>query len=160
MNRGDDCTGQFKGDRLSPVLRHPELLSQKCLSRRGAECDDDARFHLADLLHQPGRAGAYLPGTWLFMQTPASLDHHELEMLDRVGHVNSPAVDARVFECSIQQLAGGADERVTGSVFLVPWLLADQHDFSPSRSFAEDCLRGVQPKMAATTLPGRFLQLG
>src|SRR5438045_3579111 len=76
-------------------------------------------------------------------------------MLHDVGDVHDSAIDPRLLERAIEQLAGGADERMTGEILLVARLLADQHDARAFRPFAEHGLRGVFPQIAvAATLRG------
>lgn len=66
-------------------------------------------------------------------------------MLDRIGHVNAPAIDARLRERPVQQQAGGSDKRTALEVFLVSGLLADKHDLGVGRAFSEHCLDSVFP---------------
>src|SRR5580698_8694965 len=67
--------------------------------------------------------------------SPATLD--EFKMLDRVGDVDQPPVDARLFQRVIQQLSRGPDERAADDVFLIAWLFTDEHHQRAAWTFAE-----------------------
>jgi hypothetical protein len=71
-------------------------------------------------------------------------------VLDGVGHVGRCAVDPRLLERPIEQLAGGPDERRASEILLVARLLADEHHPRAERALAEDGLRRVGVERAAT----------
>src|SRR4051794_2917812 len=71
------------------------------------------------------------------------------EMLHGVSHVDVAAIDARFFERAIEQLAGGPDERLSGEIFLVAGLLAEEQQLRAFRSFAEDGLRSTFVEMTS-----------
>ena len=73
----------------------------------------------------------------------------ELEVLDRVGDVDARAVDPGLLQRRVEQLAGRADERPSGEVFLVARLLADEHDRRVERPFAEHGLGRMLVEVAA-----------
>src|SRR4051812_42813539 len=73
----------------------------------------------------------------------------EFEVLHGVGHVDRGTVDPRLFERRIKQPTRGPDERAPGDVLLVAGLLADEHDRSVERTFAEHRLRRMLVKVAA-----------
>src|SRR5207248_7188824 len=75
-----------------------------------------------------------------------------LEVLDDVGHVDGRSIDARFTERAIEQLARRSDERVPAQVFVVPRLLADEHQLRFLRAFAEDRLRAAAPQIARLTV--------
>jgi hypothetical protein len=72
-----------------------------------------------------------------------------LEVLDRVRHINGRPIDARLLQCVAEELARGADERVSSEVLFVAGLLAHEHHRGRRRAFAEHCLGSVTPKWAA-----------
>jgi hypothetical protein len=72
---------------------------------------------------------------------PASL--LPLEVLHRVGDVDFGSDYAGLFKRAIEQLAGGAYERLALEVFVIAWLLADHNDAGVFRSFTEHGLRSV-----------------
>jgi hypothetical protein len=82
------------------------------------------------------------------------LDAHELEVLDRIGHVDAPPVDPRGLERLVEQPARRPDKRMTLAVLLVARLLAHQHHLGGPRPFAEDGLRRAHPEMAAAAGTG------
>ena len=65
----------------------------------------------------------------------------EFEVLDRVGDVDPPPVDAGLFQRHVQQLSRWPDERPADDVLLIARLLADEHDLGVVRSFTEHGLR-------------------
>jgi len=73
----------------------------------------------------------------------------ELEMLDRIGHVNAPAIDAGLLERLVQKKPGGSHERAAGEILAISRLLADQHEGGAARAFAGHRLRGVAIERAA-----------
>jgi len=52
----------------------------------------------------------------------------EFEMFHGVGDVHLRPVYARLFQRAIEQPAGRADERLALAVFLITWLLPNEHD--------------------------------
>ena len=69
----------------------------------------------------------------------------ELEMLDRIGHVNAPAIDAGLLERLVQKKPGGSHERAAGEILAISRLLADQHDLRVGRSLAKHRLGRIPP---------------
>src|SRR2546422_151936 len=67
-------------------------------------------------------------GVRCLVDAPLATASGEREVLDGIGDVRRLAVDADFFECSIEDLAGRADERLALSVLDVAGLLADEHD--------------------------------
>lgn len=73
----------------------------------------------------------------------------ELEMLDRVRHIDTLAIPARLDERPVQKKSRRSDERSTFAVFSVPGLFADKHHMRVPRSLAEHGLRGVLAEWAS-----------
>src|SRR6185312_3118764 len=73
----------------------------------------------------------------------------ELEMLDRIGDVGAAAVDAGLLQRPVENLPGGADERMAGKILLIARLLADEEDRGARRALAEDGLGRVPVEIAA-----------
>src|SRR5689334_19307808 len=67
----------------------------------------------------------------------------EFEVLDRIGDVDAPPVEAGRFEGTIEHLPRGADKGLAGQIFLVARLFAHEHYLRRLRPFAEDRLRRV-----------------
>ena len=69
-------------------------------------------------------------------------------MLDDIGHIRLPPLDAGLRERIAQETAGGADKWMPCTIFFVARLLADEHDVGGRLPLAEDRLRCVPPEMA------------
>src|SRR5438552_86278 len=123
-----------------------------------AEQDDQARPDHLDLRFQPGPAGTHLPGVWLLVQ-PALPPPGPAKVLDGVGDVDAPAVDAGLLQTPLQQLARRADKGLALKVLMIARLLADQHQPSMFGALAEHRLGRVGPKVAGLARGGRLLQL-
>jgi hypothetical protein len=63
------------------------------------------------------------------VQSAPSLDHHELEVLDCVSHVDPTAVDAGLLQRGVEELPRRAHKWMTEPVFLISRLLTHEHDF-------------------------------
>ena len=83
---------------------------------------------------------------------------HELEMFDRAGNVDLLAVDAGLDQGTIEHLPRRSDERLSGEIFLVAGLLADQHNSRVRRTFAKHGLRRILPERAGAAMSGLFTQ--
>jgi hypothetical protein len=97
-------------------------------------------------------------GGFLVKPPLRELDAHELEMLDRVGHIDAPPVDPCGLECLVEQPARRADKGMTLAVLLVARLLAHQDHLGGPRPFAEDGLCRAYPEMAAAAGAGGCAQ--
>ena len=148
MVRGDRPLAVVADDELAAVLRDLEVLADQRLRGRRAEADDHLRLHHRDLPLHPRPAGRDLPRRRLLVDPPAAAGL-ELEVLHGVRDVGLRAVDADLFEDFVEQLPGGADERLAGLVLAVARLLADEDDAGVPRAFPEDRLRRVLVEVAA-----------
>src|SRR5439155_13331338 len=83
-----------------------------------------------------------------------------LEVLDRVGHVGGPSLDARLLETAVEQSPRRPHERLPGPVLLVARLLADEHHLRGGPSGTEDGLRGGFPERARAAARGRLPERG
>jgi hypothetical protein len=115
--------------------------------RRGAQSDKETRTYGLDLIKQPVSAYLYLTRVRAFVQPPFA-PLLELEMLDRVRHIDALAVQAGITKGFIQQKPCRSDERSALAVFSVPGLFANEHHVCVWRPFTENGLRGVFPKRA------------
>jgi hypothetical protein len=79
-------------------------------------------------------------------------------MLDRIGHIGRVAFDPGLGERAIEQTTSRTDKRFAGEIFLIPWLLADQHDASGFLPLAENRLRGVAPQRTVAAMASIFAQ--
>src|SRR5688572_13314887 len=126
-----------------PVLPgHLERAAEQRLRRGRAEADDDLRLHDLELGLEPRPARLDLGGVRLGVNadlaapappTPAAQTGRRLplEVLDRVGHVRRPAVDAGFGQPLVEHPPRRSDEGPPGQVLLVARLLADEHQLGP-----------------------------
>jgi hypothetical protein len=70
------------------------------------------------------------------------------KVLDGIGQVHIGAIDARLCECFVENVAGGSDERFAGAILFVPGLLADEQQPGTRCPGGEDDVRGVLPEFA------------
>ncbi len=77
----------------------------------------------------------------------AALD--EFEVLHRIGHIKLFAVEPKLLDCLIEQLAGGPHKRLAREVFLVAGLLTHQHERRMRQTRAEHPLRCGLVQLAA-----------
>ena len=75
-----------------------------------------------------------------------------LEVLHHIGDVDGRAIDPSFGERLVEQLPGRADERMTGQVFLIAGLLADEHQPRARRALAEHRLRAELVEVARLTV--------
>jgi len=80
-------------------------------------------------------------------------------MLDRVGDVNLIAIDSRLRQRAIEDFSSRPDKRFSGDIFIIPRLLADQHDRRAFWSFAENGLRRAFVKMTRRAIAHCFANI-
>jgi hypothetical protein len=114
----------------------------------GTEAHHNRRPHDADLGLQPWAARSDLLGARLLVKTTLP-GGTPLEVLDHIGHVGLPAIDARLVQRTVPQGARRAHEGLALQVLTIARLLAHEHDGGARRTFAEDSLRGVAVKIAS-----------
>ncbi len=160
--------GMVGGDRLgrparrreaAAVLRDPEGVTEDRAGGGGAEADQDVRMDRRQLGFEPRAAGRQL-GRSRRLVDPALAALLELEVLDRVGDVDSLAVEADLGQRPVEHLAGRADERRAMPVFLISRLLTHEYDARVGRPAAEDRLGGVTVEVAAGAARGGRAELG
>ena len=78
------------------------------------------------------------------------------EVLHRICDIDLPAINSRFHKQGVQKFAGRFDERFTFHVFLLPGLLADQHDFGARRAFPVNRLTRMSPEAAILAIPCFF----
>src|SRR5581483_5725678 len=153
MHRREHERRERRGHERAPLRRHLELPPEQRLRRRRPKTDDRARFHELNFRIEPRTARRDLRRV-RFLVNAALAARLPFEMLDDVGDVDRRAIDAGVDERAIEQLAGRADERVAGEVFLIARLLADQHQLGLACAFAEHGLRTAQIQIAGLAVFG------
>lgn len=81
-----------------------------------------------------------------------------LEMFHHIGNVNLGTVDAGLEQSFVEQLASGADERVSCEILAVARLFAHEHDRGSRGTFSEDRLGGIFPEVTRLTSSCLVLQ--
>src|SRR5215469_15278962 len=132
---------------LSALLGDAKSTPQQGLGCGCAETNDYLRLYQVDLDLQPLMASRDLDRIRLLVNSTFAA-RLPLEMLDRVGHIGDTTIDAGLFQCFIQQSAGGANKGTSLQVLLVAGLLADEHNASARLAFAEDRLSAALPEIA------------
>ena len=80
---------------------------------------------------------------------PAFAAHFILEVLHGAGDERIRSLDPGVRQHLIEKPSGWPDKRLSGEIFFVARLLADQHEGRVARAFAGHRLGGVAVKRAA-----------
>jgi hypothetical protein len=131
-----------------------EMRIDQRLGRRGSERHDDARPDDVQLQIEPWPAGADVAGVRPLVKAPLAA-WAPPEMFDDIRHEDLLAVDSGGLERFIEDPTGRADEDVTLTVLLIPWLLPDEGQSGPRRTLTEDRLRGVFPELARPAVASR-----
>ena len=139
MDRGHNARGQVRFQNFPALAGDAEGRAKDRLRRGRAQADENFRPNEAQFRLKPGPAGRDIARARFLVDAPFSA-RLPLEMLDRVGDVNGVAIDFRVDERSIEQLAGRTNERLPVQIFLITRLLAEEHECGLLRAFAEDGL--------------------
>src|SRR5437870_3311903 len=140
MHGGHDRLRELVLEDLAAHLHHPERPAEQRLRRGGAEADEHLRFHHCELRLEPGAAGGDLARVRLLVQSPLPA-RGPLEVLHDVGDVDELAIDARLLQGAVEQLASRADEGAAELVLAVSRLLSDEDRAGRRHPFAEDRLR-------------------
>lgn len=90
----------------------------------------------------------------------SALRRFPFEMLHHIRDVNLGAVDVHFFEDFIEQATRGTDKRMAGAIFGISRLLADEHDACLRRTFPENRLSRIFPKIASLAGFSRSLKIG
>src|SRR5690242_14123921 len=141
MHGGDDGAPVRRLDGAAAFLGHAEALAHDRLSGRRAEADDDLGLNELHLLLEPRVTGADLRVVRLLVDASrALLAALPFEVLHGVRHVDIVAVNPSLLERLIEQLSRRTDKRMAGAIFLIAWLLPDDHHSRPLWAFSEDRL--------------------
>lgn len=136
------------GDRLSAMFRYPKVFSENRLRRGRAQRDDHAWLNELHFRFQPRLARFDLPRRRLRVNALLAA-RLKLEMFDGVGDVRFAAIDADLVEKLVEQFSRRTDEWFASEIFLIPRLLADEHDLRMHRAFPEDGLRRMLVKITS-----------
>jgi hypothetical protein len=148
-----DMRCQRRFETFSAALRDPESAAKQRLRGGGAEANNDFGLEQGDLGIEPWPARGDFGRVWFFVDAAFSA-RFPFEVFDGIGDVGFVAIDAGLFECCIQQFAGGADERPPLAIFLIPGLFSDEKDSRLARAVAKDGLRGVFVEVAGLAIFG------
>ena len=159
MHGRDGVRRKLRWQVLPPVHGNADLAAQQGLRCRGSKTHKDHRLHRAQLRFNPRPAGQHFTIVRLLVPPPPS-PGQELEVLHGVRDVRIGARNAGALECGTQHSSRRANERLPSQVFLVPGLLANQHDRGTTFSRAEYGLRGVAIERAPAAGLHRGLQSG
>src|SRR6185369_8737489 len=84
---------------------------------------------------------------------------YPFEVFHHIRHIGAVAVDACLYQGSIEQLARRSDKRSTDTVLLVTWLFANQHNLRLLISLAKDGLGAGTPQVTRLASCGCFAHL-
>ena len=128
----------------APVTLHRDSTSCETLRGGRSEGDHKSRIYCLDFVKQPMPADLDFAGVGTLVQ-PSFAALLELEMLDRVGDVNTASIHARLDKRPVKQQTCRPDERTAFPVFSISRLLADKHDLSVWRTLSKYGLGRVFP---------------
>src|SRR5439155_10265617 len=110
MERGDRLLRPARGGEAAAVPQQPEVGAEDRARRRRAEAHEHLGLDRRDLRLHPRAAGRELAeARRLVYAALAALD--ELEVLDRVRHVEALAAEAHLGQRPVEHLARRTDER-------------------------------------------------
>src|SRR5512134_2678369 len=135
----------------SSHLIEPDRLAKHGLGCCCAKADEGARPYHRYLRFQPWPAGGDFCDGRLFVLATLAL-WFPFKMLHRICDIQVSAGDAGFNESLVQHLARWAHKRMACQVFLIAWLLADEHDRSAGSSLPKNGLGGALVQVA----PGAF----
>ena len=141
--------GEFGINELSTLAVHAEVLPKQRPRRGSSEAHKHLRSHHSYLRFDPRPARLNLDASRFFVDPPfASFRRRPFKVFHHIGHIDFGTGDSGFLQCAIQQLAGRSNKWMPSAVFLVSWLLADQHDPCRRRAFSKNSLGGGLPKVA------------
>src|SRR5438309_1719158 len=119
--------------------RGKRRIHQKPNSREVAACKPwlESQFRL-----EPRLTRRHFARVRFLMNTPFAA-RLPFEMLHRVGDINLFAIDSRFLERAVHDFSGRTNERFPGNIFVIPRLLANEHDRRFLWTFAKYRLGGV-----------------
>lgn len=149
--------GEVWVEELAAVAGEAEVSAEEGLGGGGAEGDDDAWLEEAEFFDEPGAAGGDFGPVGFGVEAAfAAGSGGPFKMFDGVGEVDSGAVDACGVEGFIEEATGGSNEGLTGEVFVVTGLFADEDEGRGGGTLAEDDVCGVAVEGAAVAFLGGF----
>src|SRR5262249_16649340 len=131
--------------------------AKQCLSGSRSEANYYSRFYRSDFSFEPGTAGGDVHRSRPLVNASLA-SRFPVEVFDYVCDVDLCAVDAAVDHLFFKELAGGADKRPAGEVFIVARLLADKDRPRVGLSFPKNGLSPELPKLAGLALRSSIAQ--
>lgn len=101
VNGDQDSQSVCEIEDCAAIALNRDRSSRQTLRRGYSEGDDEPWAYDLDLVKQPLSAYLNFAGVRAFVQ-PSLAARLELEMLDGVGHINTPAIDPRLRERPVQ----------------------------------------------------------
>jgi hypothetical protein len=152
MDRDDDGRRQVRLERPPPIAGHPDVWPEHAPGGDGAHEHEHVRLHQAELPIEPWPTCSNVARLWALVETAfAPGGRPPAEVLHDVRHEGGQSVDPGCLEGVIQDPAGRTDERTTGAILLVAWLLADEHERRGHGTLADDDLGRSLPELACAT---------
>src|SRR5437870_6140639 len=74
------------------------------------------------------------------------------EMFHCVRDVNLGSINSSFFERLIHDFSGRSNKGLTGDIFIIPWLFADEHHRCAFRALAKNGLRRALEKVTGLTI--------
>jgi hypothetical protein len=136
--------------KLSAFPSHTIVAANQSLRGAGAQTDHDCGTNLRDFSLEPWTAGGDFLGVGPLVNSPLPA-LGRIEMFDEVGDIYLVARDSSGEQGLVEQFSSWADEWMTGQVFLITRLFADEHHLGTRVSFAEHGLRSATPNVAGAT---------
>src|SRR6266542_4239548 len=143
--------------KFSTSFGNAEFWAEQRLSCGGAEDYNYLWLNKRDLGFEPGTASRNFLSVRFFMDA-AFAARLPLKMFDNISDVSLRAVDAGFFQGVIEQATGGTNEWMSGEIFFIAGLFADEHDYRAAAPFAEDGLRTAFPEVAGFAIGGGLAQ--
>src|SRR4029453_561721 len=112
---------------LAARLRDAKLRAEESLRRCRTHHDHHPRLHYFQLSFQPRHAGLDGGGRWSLVEAEFSA-RVEVEVLDRIGHVELATRQAGLDDGLVEQSPGGTYEGSADNVLAITGLLSYQHD--------------------------------
>lgn len=141
---------------LTTQAGDPPTDPQHRFKRGGSHQQQQRRIEQPDLLQQPGPAGIQLDRARAAIGWGAALD--------RIGDVEiKMAVETRLLQELLQQLAGATHEGLAGAILIRSWRLPDQKQprggvAAPEHHLLTTCRQVAAPALTAD--PGEGVELG
>src|SRR3954463_6450690 len=126
MNRRHHKWRQRGWNPFAALLRHFELTAEERLRGCGAKTNDHGGLKGLDFSFNPWLARGDLHRIWFLLNAPFSA-RLPFEMFDGVRNICLFPIDARFYQCFIENSAGRSDKRPSLKVLLISGLLTDKH---------------------------------